>query len=60
MGRAVFFSIGIMSLSYLLFSYATVTGFDYDVSGLGAAQIPFVTVAQARSAASPSSPMRPG
>ena len=45
-GRAVFSSIGIMSLSYLLFSYATVTGFDYDVAGLGAAQIPFVTVAQ--------------
>lgn len=45
-GRAVFLSIAIMSVSYLLFSYATVTGFDYNVDKLGAAEIPFITVAQ--------------
>jgi amino acid transporter len=45
-GRAVFASIGIMVVSYLLFAYATVTGFGYNVSDLGDAAIPFVTVAQ--------------
>jgi len=44
-GRAVFSSVAIMSASYVLFSYATVTGFDYDVDKLAAAQIPFVEVA---------------
>ena len=45
-GRAVFFSVAIMTVSYILFSYATVTAFDYDVERLGAARIPFVDVAQ--------------
>ncbi|WP_034274016.1 amino acid permease [Actinospica robiniae] len=45
-GRAVFTSVGIMVTSYLLFSYATVTGFDYDVAKLGGAPIPFIAVAQ--------------
>lgn len=45
-GRAVFTSVGIMAASYLLFSYATVTGFDYNVSALGDAAIPFISVAQ--------------
>ncbi|QIY71635.1 APC family permease [Streptomyces sp. RLB1-33] len=44
-GRAVFFSIAIMTVSYILFSYATVTGFDYDVARLGDARIPFIAVA---------------
>jgi amino acid transporter len=44
-GRAVFLSVGIMSVSYLLFSYATVTGFGYNVSALGDSEIPFLTVA---------------
>ncbi|MER6128068.1 APC family permease [Streptomyces sp. NPDC001795] len=44
-GRAVFFSIAIMTVSYVLFSYATVTGFDYDVAKLGHARIPFIDVA---------------
>ncbi|MET8953786.1 APC family permease [Streptomyces sp. NPDC004393] len=44
--RAVFTSVAIMSVSYVLFSYATVTGFGYDVHKLGGAQIPFVSVAQ--------------
>jgi amino acid transporter len=43
--RAVFLSVGVMALSYLLFAYATVTGFGYDVKTLGAAEIPFITVA---------------
>jgi amino acid transporter len=45
-GRAVFASISIMVVSYLLFSYATVTGFDYNVTNLGGAAIPFINVAQ--------------
>ncbi|MEU6539285.1 APC family permease [Streptomyces sp. NPDC047000] len=44
-GRAVFFSVAIMTVSYILFAYATVTAFDYDVERLGAARIPFVDVA---------------
>jgi len=45
-GRAVFTSVAIMSVSYVLFAYATVTGFGYNVDKLGAAQIPFISVAQ--------------
>ena len=44
-GRAVFSSIGIMSVGYLLFAYATVTGFGYDVDKVGASDIPFIDVA---------------
>ena len=45
-GRAVFFSISVMVVAYLLFAYATVTGFDYNVTNLSGTLIPFVTVAQ--------------
>lgn len=45
-GRAVFSSIAIMTVSYVVFAYATVTGFGYDVHRLGASPIPFVEVAQ--------------
>jgi len=45
-GRAVFSSIAIMTVSYILFAYATVTGFGYDVDRLGATRIPFIEVAQ--------------
>ncbi|MEU2421526.1 APC family permease [Streptomyces sp. NPDC007851] len=45
-GRAVFSSIAIMTVSYILFAYATVTGFGYDVRRLGDSPIPFVDVAQ--------------
>ena len=45
-GRAVFLSISIMVVAYLLFAYATVTGFDYNVTTLGNASIPFINVAQ--------------
>ncbi|GAA3807064.1 APC family permease [Streptomyces coacervatus] len=44
-GRAVLSSIAIMTVSYILFSYATVTGFDYDVAALGDSRIPFIDVA---------------
>jgi amino acid transporter len=44
-GRAVFSSIAIMTVSYILFAYATVTGFGYDVARLGATRIPFIEVA---------------
>src|ERR1035437_4476459 len=45
-GRAVFSSVAIMSVSYILFAYATVTGFGYNVDKLSASQIPFIDVAQ--------------
>ena len=43
--RAVFLSIGLMVVSYLLFAYATVTGFGYNGAKLSAATIPFITLA---------------
>jgi len=43
--RAVFFSIAVMAVSYLLFAYATVTGFGYNVDKLSQADIPFISVA---------------
>src|SRR6202042_1623096 len=42
--RAVFLSIALMGVSYLLFAYATVTGFGYSEAKLAAAPIPFITV----------------
>ncbi|WP_405864800.1 APC family permease [Streptomyces sp. NBC_00005] len=44
-GRAVFSSVAIMTVSYILFAYATVTGFGYDVQRLGDSAIPFIDVA---------------
>jgi len=44
--RAVFTSIAIMGTSYVLFAYATVSGFGYNVDKLGAAEVPFIAVAQ--------------
>ncbi|KUN29463.1 amino acid permease [Streptomyces antibioticus] len=44
-GRAVFLSVAIMTVSYILFSYATVTAFDNDMARLGEARIPFIEVA---------------
>jgi amino acid transporter len=43
--RAIFLSVALMVASYLLFSYATVTGFDNNVKTLTDAPIPFITVA---------------
>ena len=45
-GRAVFSSVAIMTVSYILFAYATVTGFGYDMTRLGDSPIPFIEVAQ--------------
>jgi amino acid transporter len=44
-GRAVFSSVGIMSVSYVLFAYATVTGFGYDMDKVGGSEVPFIDVA---------------
>jgi amino acid transporter len=43
--RAVFFSIALMVIGYILYAYATVTGFGYDGGKLGEATIPFISVA---------------
>jgi amino acid transporter len=44
-GRAVFSSVAIMAVSYLLFAYATVSGFGYNVDAIGNSAVPFVDVA---------------
>jgi amino acid transporter len=43
--RALMVSIAIATFLFLLFAYATVTGFAYDVSSIGRSSIPFLTVA---------------
>jgi len=45
--RAVYLSIALMAVSYLLFAYATVSGFGYNGAKLSASSdlIPFITVA---------------
>jgi len=45
--RAVFLSIALMAVSYILFAYATVSGFGYNGAKLSAPSdlIPFITVA---------------
>jgi amino acid transporter len=43
--RAVFLSIAMMGVGYVLFAYATVTGFNYNGAKLAAAPIPFISVA---------------
>jgi amino acid transporter len=42
--RAVFLSIALMVVGYILYSYATATGFHYNVTALGSATIPFINV----------------
>jgi amino acid transporter len=49
--RAVFLSIALMGVSYLLFAYATVSGFHDNATALGKAPIPFITVAHSALAA---------
>lgn len=46
--RAIFLSIALMALSYVLFAYVTVVGYKYNAAALAAnlAGVPFVTVAQ--------------
>jgi amino acid transporter len=43
--RALFISIAIGAALFVLFAYATVTGFGYDVSSIGRSSVPFLTVA---------------
>jgi amino acid transporter len=49
--RAVFLSIAMMGVGYLLFAYATVSGFANNGTRLAAAPIPFITVAHSSLAA---------
>jgi amino acid transporter len=44
--KAIYASILLMGLSYLLFMYATVVAFNYDVKALSSAQVPFIDAAQ--------------
>ena len=43
--RALYLSVAIATVLFVLFAYATVTGFHYDVSSVGRASVPFLTVA---------------
>jgi amino acid transporter len=43
--RAVFLSVAMMAVGYVLFSYATLTGFGYSASKVEGAEIPFISVA---------------
>ena len=42
--RAVFLSIALMLVGYILYAYATATGFKYNVTALSSAPIPFINV----------------
>jgi len=42
--RAVFLSVAMMAIGYVLFAYATATGFKYSATALGGAAIPFISV----------------
>src|SRR3989440_3672346 len=44
--KAIFASILLMGLSYLLFSYSTIVAFNYNVNTLSAAEVPFLTAAE--------------
>src|SRR5437764_7370816 len=44
--RAIYASIILMGLSYLLFSYSTIVAFNYNVNALSQAQVPFITAAE--------------
>src|SRR6478736_8746803 len=43
--RAVFLSIALMAVTYLLLAYSTVTGFHYNGTALANSEIPFISVA---------------
>ena len=49
--RAVFLSIALMVVGYILFAYATVSGFGDNAGKLAAAPIPFISVAHSSLAA---------
>ena len=43
--RAVFMSVALMAVTYLLLAYSTVSAFHYNVAALTSANIPFINVA---------------
>jgi amino acid transporter len=43
--RALYISIAIGAALFVLFAYATVTGFNYNVSSIGRSSVPFLTMA---------------
>ena len=43
--RALYISVAIAAALLVFFSYATITGFRYDVSSIGRSSVPFLTVA---------------
>jgi amino acid transporter len=43
--RALYISIAIGAALFIFFAYATVTGFNYNVSSIGRSSVPFLTVA---------------
>jgi amino acid transporter len=43
--RALYLSVAVSAVLFVLFAYATVTGFRYDVSSIGRSSVPFLTVA---------------
>jgi amino acid transporter len=43
--RALYIAVAIAAALFVLFAYATVTGFNYDVSSIGRSSVPFLTVA---------------
>jgi amino acid transporter len=43
--RALFLSIAIGTVLFVVFAYATITGFHYNVSSIGRTSVPFLTVA---------------
>jgi amino acid transporter len=43
--RALYISVAIGAALFVFFAYATVTGFDYNVSSVGRSSVPFLTVA---------------
>jgi amino acid transporter len=49
--RAVFMSVGLMTVTYLLLAYSTVSGFHDNGTALASAPIPFITVAHGSLAA---------
>jgi amino acid transporter len=44
--KAIYASILLMALSYVVFMYATVVAFKYNINALSAAQVPFITAAE--------------
>ncbi len=43
--RALYISVTIGGFLFVFFAYATITGFNYDVSSIGRSSVPFLTVA---------------